>query len=305
MIMDKKRGLLLVFLTAIISGVSIFINKFGVNGLNPYSFAFAKNVIVALLLISLILFAKQFNEIKKLKIKQWSQLATIGLIGGSIPFLLFFKGLTITSAVSASFIQKTMFVFVIILAVIFLKERLDKKIVIAAALLLLGNALLAKLTPAGFNIGDLMILLATVLWAGENTLSKYVLKKVSPTIVAFGRMFFGSLFILVFLIATGNISSMMTFDVSAIGWIFVTSIFLFFYVWTWYTGLASVKASVATCVLSVGAVITTLLNYTFSGTAISIWQAFGIMTIIAGTTLAIIFSREISLPSQQRTRNES
>lgn len=303
--MDKKRGLLLVLLTAIISGVSIFINKFGVNGLNPYSFAFAKNVIVSLLLISLILFAKQFSEIKKLKIKQWSQLATIGLIGGSIPFLLFFKGLTITSAVSASFIQKTMFIFVIILAVIFLKEKLDKKIIIAAGLLLLGNALLTKLTPAGFNIGDLMILLATVLWAGENTLSKYVLKKVSPTIVAFGRMFFGSLFILAFLIATGNISSIMTFNMSAIGWIFVTSIFLFFYVWTWYTGLASVKVSVATCVLSTGAVITTLLNYIFSGTGITIWQAFGIMTIIAGTALAIIFSREIRLPSPQHNRNES
>ncbi|MBT4175080.1 EamA family transporter, partial [archaeon] len=95
--MDKKRGILLVLLTAIISGFSIFINKLGVQGIDPYIFTFLKNTLVAVFLFSIIILAYQYKKLKQLKLKQWFQLALVGLLGGSIPFLLFFKGLTLTS----------------------------------------------------------------------------------------------------------------------------------------------------------------------------------------------------------------
>ena len=48
----------------------------------------------------------------------------IGVIGGSVPFILFFNGLAMASAPSAAFIHKTLFVWVVLLAVPFLGERL-------------------------------------------------------------------------------------------------------------------------------------------------------------------------------------
>ena len=103
-----KKGFLLVLLTAIISGVSIFLNSFGVKGINPFIFTGMKNFIVGMLLLSIILSFKYFNELKNLKRKDWQDLILIGFIGGSIPFLLFFKGLQLINGVQAAFVHKTM-----------------------------------------------------------------------------------------------------------------------------------------------------------------------------------------------------
>jgi len=139
---NKKKGLLLVLFTAVISGFSIFINSFAVKGLDSSVFTFSKNVIVALFLLSILFFFGQLKELKGLNAKQWSNLALMGLIGGSIPFLLFFKGLQITTGQTSAFIHKTIFIYVAIFAVIFLKERLTYKHLIAASLLMAGNFLL-------------------------------------------------------------------------------------------------------------------------------------------------------------------
>ncbi len=138
----KQKGLLLVLSTAIISGFSIFINKYSVSVINPYIFTFLKNFLVAIAISGLILGLKDWKSLKKLTKKQWGLLLAIGLIGGSIPFLLFFKGLSLTNAAESSFIQKTMFIYVTLLALIFLKEKLNKNFLIGGFFLMLGNLFL-------------------------------------------------------------------------------------------------------------------------------------------------------------------
>ncbi|MGC9031781.1 MAG: EamA family transporter, partial [Minisyncoccia bacterium] len=122
-----EKGYSLVFLTAIISGFAIFINKFGVGIFkNPEIYTFLRVALVAFIL-SLILAIFDFEKIKNLRKKEWILLSFIGLVGGSIPFLLFFQGLKIISSHEASFIHKTMFFWTAIFAFVFLKEKIDKK----------------------------------------------------------------------------------------------------------------------------------------------------------------------------------
>ena len=102
----ENKGLLLVLSTAVISGFAIFINKFGVKEFDPYLFAFLRNFFVAFFLVGTILGLKEFKNLKKLTKKNWFVLTTIGLVGGSIPFLLFFKGLSLTTAANGAFITK-------------------------------------------------------------------------------------------------------------------------------------------------------------------------------------------------------
>lgn len=281
--MEKKNALLLVFSAALISGFSIFMNKFAVKGIDSSIFTFAKNSLVAVFMLAIILGAYQFKELKKLHRKDWLNLVLIGLIGGSIPFLLFFKGLQMASGATSSLIHKTMFVFVIVFAMLFLKEKLNKKVVGAAILLLAGNYLMLK--PAwNFGAGDLLILTATVFWAAENTLSKYVLRNVSGNIVAFGRMFFGALFILMFLMVTGKIGGLTKLNLGQINWIMITSAMLLLYVVTWYNGLKHVDVSLATSILLLGAPVTTLLGY-FAGNSIGVSEAAGMLLLTAGVVV--------------------
>ena len=285
--MNKKKGLMLVFLTALISGVSIFINKFGVKGMNAYVFTWLKNSVVAVFLLSGFLITRNFPSFKELSRKQWTKLVLIGLFGGSIPFLLFFKGLQLTSAASASFVHKTMFIWVSVLATLLLKQKVSKKFVFPAVLLLVGNFFILNLSSFTFGMGELLILGATVFWSLEQILSKGALKNLDGNIVASGRMFFGSLFILVFLLATGNLSSLGGLNANHFSWVLITSVFLLLYQVTWYNGLKLTSASTATSILLLGSVITTLLNLA-SGSAMGLSQAFGIVLVVTGVVLVVL-----------------
>jgi|SRR3989344_5935937 len=283
----ENKGLLLVLSTAVISGFAIFINKFGVKEFDPYLFAFLRNFFVAFFLVGTILGLKEFKNLKKLTKKNWFVLTTIGLVGGSIPFLLFFKGLSLTTAANGAFIHKTMFIYVAVLAVIFLKERIPDRLLIAGAFLLIGNLYFLKFLPYGARQGDLLVLAATLFWAVENIISKYALKTLSPRIVAFGRMGLGSLFIFLFLIFTGNIQSFSKLTPVHFQWIIISSVILFGYVTTWYTGLKYINVSTAAVILLLGSPITSLLTFIFQGQGFTLYQTVGAGLLVLGVTLAI------------------
>lgn len=277
----NKKALGLVFATAIISGFSIFINKFGVGFGNSNIFAFLKNLAVGLILFGIIIALKKLPLIKKLKIKDWAKLVLIGLIGGSIPFLLFFKGLSMTSAAQGSLIHKTMFVFVAVLAFYLLKEKISKGFVLGAILLLVGNALILKNFNFVFGQGDLLILGATIFWALENALSKKVLETIDSEVVAWGRMFFGAIFICLYLVVIGQFSLIFKTNIEQIGWVAVTSALLFLYVLTWYRGLKGTPVHVATAILLIGSPITTALNLLY-GAQIGVKEVISGLLIILG-----------------------
>ncbi|USN45534.1 MAG: DMT family transporter [Candidatus Woesearchaeota archaeon] len=284
---NERKGLYLVLLTAIISGVSIFANSFGVQGFDPGVFTFAKNLLVAICLGSILLALGNWKQLKDLKRNDWISLATIGLIGGSVPFVLFFAGLQMTTGTTSAFLHKSLFIFASLFAIIFLKEKLNAWFIAGAAMLLVGNYVM--LAPSfALSVGHLFIVGATMLWAAENVLAKKVLKSIPGTIVAFGRMFFGSLFILSYLLFTQKASLLVALSGPQYGWIVITSLFLLGYVMTFYNGLASVKVSVATSVLALGAPLTTLLSIFFKGTALTLSSAVG-MVLLAGGVFAIVW----------------
>jgi len=283
-----KKGYFLVFLTAFISGFAIFINKFGVSVVNPNIYTFLRVLTVAIFLTGLLLFLKDWWKLKNLTKKQWLLLIIIGLIGGCIPFLLFFKGLSLTNAAQGSFIHKTMFIWVAFLAVLFLKEKINKKFLVGGLLLFLGSLILLKKLPYSLNQGDLLVFLATLLWATENTISKYVLRDLEGRTVAWARMFFGALFILIFLLATNQFSLIFGITLKQIYWVLITAVILFGYVMTWYSGLKFIPVSQATVILLLGSPITTLLSLVAVG-KINPQEIFSGILIIFGIIFVIGF----------------
>jgi len=282
----NSKGYFLVFSTAVISGFAIFINKYGVSVLNPYIFTWLKGLLTAIFLCGIIVALKDWPVLKNLKIKQWGLLLIIGLIGGSIPFLLFFKGLSLTNAAQGSFIHKTMFIYVAFLAVFFLREKLDKRFLIGGLILILGSLFLLKKIPYSINYGDLFIFIATLFWAVENIISKYTLKNLEGRTVAWARMFFGSIFIFIFLLFTNQLSLVTVLNLKQFGWVLFTSVFLFGYVITWYSGLKMIPVSKATVILILGAPITTSLSL-ISGKTIPLNEIIAGILIISGVVLIL------------------
>ncbi|MDP1629342.1 MAG: DMT family transporter, partial [bacterium] len=143
--MDKilKNGILFAFLTAIISGFAIFFSGFAVKIIkDPFVLTSSRNIIAAFILCALLSGFKNRQALKALSRRDWLNLVLIGIVGGSIPFLLFFKGLSMSSPLIGGFIHKTIFIWVSLLAVIFLREKIGKVQWLALGILLLGNYLL-------------------------------------------------------------------------------------------------------------------------------------------------------------------
>ena len=90
--------------------------------------------------------AGSLPAIRRLSGRERLGLLAIGIIGGGIPFALFFEGLALSSSPAAAVIHKTLFLWVAVLAVPFLGERFGLLPIAALVLLLTGTVMLA---PAG------------------------------------------------------------------------------------------------------------------------------------------------------------
>ncbi|MFH1193670.1 MAG: DMT family transporter [bacterium] len=294
----KNKGIYFALAAAAISGFAVFLNKFAGKSFGDSGvFTTWKNIPVAILFLGIMFLPKFFKELKTLNRKQWAYLLLIGAIGGSIPFLMFFKGLTLTSAVSAAFIQKTLFIWVGLLAFFFLKEKLGRMQVLAFGLLFFGNVALGGFNGWKFGAGEALVFGATLLWSVEYILAKKVLADMSPEIVCWARMFFGSAILVLFLIATGRGGEILALNLIQVKWILISSALLFGYVFSWYKTLKLESASLAACFLVPASLLTTLLNSVFVTGRYSVWQVVASLFFASALVLFYKFKQPLSFPS--------
>lgn len=280
-----KSGIIFALLTAIISGFSIFYNKLLiVKGLDPLTFNILKNSGVAIILSLLVLMLPQRKNLAKLSNKTWGRLFLIGLIGGSIPFILFFEGLKIVPAINANIIQKSLFIWVAATALPILGEKLSKWQVIGYLIIAWSNLFLGGFTGLKLNSGEFMILLATFFWTAEVILAKITLKDTDNLIVSWGRMFFGSIFLVIIAGVSGKLPLLLKVNPDQLMAIAGSIILLTGYVTFWFRALKFAPATVVTSVLILATPITNILS------AIFITHTFPQVQILnlLGTTIGIL-----------------
>ena len=284
-----RWGVLLAVATALISGVSIYVNGLAVKQLpDPAVYTTLKNGVAALLLIGIALLTVRPAQVRAVPARSWGWLAVIGVIGGSLPFLLFFGGLAQASAPSAAFIHKTLFIWVALLAVPLLGERLGFAQLGALAVLLVGQVLI--LTPAGvtWGIGETMIALATLLWAVETIVAKRVLRSVPAGVVGAGRLAMGLVVLLGYLAVTGSLGAVATLSAVQWGWILLTGVLLSGYVATWFAALQRAPASLVTAILVLGAPVTAGIQALQTGAFPAIPVLTGqLLVLMAGSALVV------------------
>jgi drug/metabolite transporter (DMT)-like permease len=279
---EEIRGTFLVLLTALISGISIVVNKFFVVKIDPLIFTALRAFFIGIIFLAISLYLKPAS--KKLNKAPWSSLFLIGIIGGGFAFWLFFTGLKLTTAGRAAFIHKTLPVYALVLAFIFLKEKITKKQVIAMIVMLLGLFLMeiTKISSE-MQMGDILIIFATILWAVENTISKKVmLDKESNWVVTFSRMFFGSLILFSIIFLAGKTPMILGLTAQQIVYIIVSASFLFLYVLTWYLGLRYINLSKASMILLLAPVISLILGAVWLNETIFLCQLIGSLLILWG-----------------------
>jgi drug/metabolite transporter (DMT)-like permease len=295
----RTAGTALALVTAGISGVAVFLNGYGVKTFESSgSYTTAKNTVAAVVLLAVVgtLSASSPGTAGRILSRpagprQWSALALVGVLGGSVPFLLFFEGLSRASSSDAAFVHKTLVVWVALLAVPLLGERVGALQWGAIALLVLGQASLAGgwTTPLRmpWGSGELLVLAATLCWSVETVLVKHLLGDLTSWTVAVARMGLGSLVLLGWSVARGQAGQLVGLDAEQIGWVLLTGALLAAYVGTWFAALARAQAVDVTAVLVVGALVTAVLSALAEGTSLTP-QLAGLTLVASGTVLVLV-----------------
>jgi drug/metabolite transporter (DMT)-like permease len=282
------KGLKWAMATALISGVAVFANSLVVKEIDPLVHTTVKNGLVGLMILILMLVTSQWKSFQGLSRNSWVKLMTIAVVGGSVSFALFFTGLKMIGGPQGAMIHKTLVVWVVLLAVPLLGEKMSWKASLGLLLLYLSNF------AAGFNgfselqLGHALVLMATVLWAVENVVAKVTLMEVSPNVVVTARMGFGSLILIGILVASGK--APMVAQLTGMQWLMLSGValLLFGYVMSWYRALKLAPATLVAGVLVGATVFTNLLNGLFTDKAFTLAQLGQAVFIVTGIWLVVM-----------------
>jgi drug/metabolite transporter (DMT)-like permease len=286
----RATGIALALVTAAISGFAVFLNGYAVKRFgDATAYTTAKNGVAALILLLLALPTLRSPggagppSPRPRSRRDWLALGAVGVVGGSLPFVLFFEGLARASSTEAAFIHKTLVVWVALLAVPLLHERFTWWHGGAIVLLVLGQAVLVG--DAGTVVigqGEAMIFAATLLWSVEVVFVKYLLRSLAAPTLAAARLGIGTLLLVGFVLLSGRTDEIAAYGAPQWGWVALTGFVLAGYVATWYAALARAQAIDVTAVLVLGAIVTALLNAGFEGASV---DALGLGLIAAGGAL--------------------
>lgn len=290
----NRRGIFLSIVAAFISGLAIFYNKLVItSGADPLVFNIIKNGGCAFIL-SLLLLNGNFGTVKKkLSGKIFPKLILLGVVGGSLPFVIYFNALGKVPAVNAAIIHKTLFIWVVLLAIPFLKERLTGGQIAGYLLVVAANFFISGFSGFLFSPAEAMILLATFFWAIEVIIVKKTLKLSDNLTVAWGRMFFGVMILLVVSLISGKGSLILPALKQQIIPLTGSIILLTLYVISFYQALQLTPATAVTAVLVLSTPIT---NFLSAGFITGSWPAALILNsgmLILGVSLVTMYSSRI------------
>ena len=294
-----RLGVIFAVITAVISGFAVFINGFGLRAwagtADPTTYTTFKNAVAGSLLAGIAVIATRRGSkqglTKPRSRGQWASLGLIAVFGGAIAFALFFEGFARASSSQAAFIHKTLIVWVGILAVGLLHEKIRPVYFVAIALLVVGQFLLiGGASEVSFGVGEAMMLAATLLWSVEVIIAKRLLPELSSLTVGVARMAGGALVLVVYGFASGGFAATSQVTLTQVGWILVVGTVLSGYVGFWYAALARAPAIEVTAILVGGAVLTTALNVGFRGASIPSLSGVTMVATGAGIVAVVAYA---------------
>jgi len=262
--MNKETsGTIFAITAAIISGFSIPLNKIFVVNLDPLVFTALRSLVIGIAFFVIAYFSRGHVKVKT----DTKQLAMIAIIGGAVAFLLFFTGLKLTTSGRGAFLNKTLPLYAVLLAFIFLKEKVSKKHFYSLLIMFLGTVAIffSEIIPTQLwlnpSLGDFLVVIATILWAFEAVIArKAMVKGENNFFVSFVRMFFGGVILFAFAILIGKYDIILSLSAQQLVNIGISTVILFGYVFFWYWSLKLINVSKASTLLLISPVISLLIG---------------------------------------------
>lgn len=299
-----SRGYLLtaIIIFASSSSMNEILMEFGAEKTNVLFFS---NLFALILLFFISRKKLNFACLKRISRLDWLALVAVAILGGVFAPYLMFKALDVTVANNVTLISRIEPPMVLLLSVIFLKERVNLWIIIGASISFLG-VILTILLQHGDNLqssfqigsGELMTLGAAIAYALSTIISKLKLKNIPLNIFTIFRISIGTL--IFFLVTRLSANSV---DLSQGLSPFILLLILFYSLFivvigqfAWFQGLKKARGTDISLASSFTPVAGVLINYFLLNEIPTIAQFIGCIVIVIGIILNHIGIKKMLLP---------
>jgi len=254
--------------------------------LSPVNLAILRLFIASLIFLCLVLFQrKRFSPIHK---KDFFPLFLLGFIGVSVYHLSLNYGEQYISAGAASLIIATIPIFVVVLAKIFLSERIDLKMIVGIIIALVGVAIISLWGNPDARIeidyisGALAVVLSAFVGAVYTIAGKKMMNRYNPLSLTAYAFLIGNLGLIPF-ISPSFFEEVMQLSIITWASVLFLAIFPTVIAYTlWYSALEVKQASELSVFLYATPVLSTLLGAIFLQEKITIFFVLGGILVIAG-----------------------
>lgn len=190
-----KGDLMLLFIT-VFWGASYILTKVALESLTPFTLTAFRFIIA--FIVSAAVFYKNIlkSDFKTIK---------YSLVLAIILFLVFISmtfGLKTTSASNAGFLISLSVVFIPIISALFLKQKIEKKVIIGVSMATVGIALLTLNTQLEIGSGDMLCILCALLFAVHVVATGVFTKRVDSISLGVLQLGFVGLFSMIFSLIT-------------------------------------------------------------------------------------------------------
>ena len=278
------------FFQQFLGAISFPISKYGLAIIEPFAFAFYRFVIAAAILLFITRLNKHDQPIEK---KDYWKIFGLAII--IIPFnqLTYLYGQSLTGAGHASLLFATTPIWIFILAMLHLKEKLIVRRVIGIVVALIGVGIImfggAVKIGKEYLAGDLIILMAVLAWSYYTILGKPLVKKYGAFRVTAYALSSGTLLYIPFgLYASAQVDYS---QVTLGAWLSVLymaiGISVIAYV-LWYWVLKHIEASRMAVFHNIQPVIASAMAYFWLGEPLGAPFVMGGLIVLAGVIIAEI-----------------
>jgi drug/metabolite transporter (DMT)-like permease len=273
--------------------------KIGLDDLSFTNLTIMRFFVVCIVLIAILLLQpKRFSKLHK---KDIIPIFMLGFFGVMVYHLGLNYGEQYISAGAASLIIATIPVLVVIMAFVFLKEKITSKKLLGVIIALCGVVIISILGTPGKSIeinyayGALAVVIAAVMGAFYTIAGKKLLERYTALSLTVYAMLFGSVVLIPLLFLNPSIIDQVT-AMSAYSWFAIVFLGVFStvigYVF-WYVGLEIKSTSEVSVYLYAIPVLSTIISYFLFDDKITMFFVLGGILVIVGLVLVNIKDKKI------------
>ncbi|AKM79629.1 MAG: hypothetical protein UX85_C0001G0211 [Candidatus Beckwithbacteria bacterium GW2011_GWB1_47_15] len=261
------------FLSAVIFGASLVVNKIGLNTSSLTSFQYTTVATSVAALLGLPFIIKSFSKLKGISRASWWQILVVGVGSGAVAYFFLFWGQRFTTAINAGFLVTLSLFLVLPFSSLLLREKFSKRkywfiliMVVGVYLLTVG---LGRVVP---KLGDFLIIISSVIFSFNNALSKLPIRETGGELFSYLRNVIGAIALVVSAFFLGGFPSI---NPSIGFWVIVSGVFIWAALIFWYKAVDTIGPSQSAVTALSYPIVSTALSMALLQETLTLAQAFG------------------------------